>query len=404
MKKRTPTLLLLLIAISVFSTAIIPLQAQTPTAEPFTVEISSEENIDPNMNISFPPPVYAVSGEFSVIGTVNVPNMSSYFIEFRPLRTDLTMDEASEIPWAPASLPTNDPVTDEVLGVWNTRLTPDGLYELRLTVNVTGEAARFHVVTPLRVDNTNSPSIAVGGATPTPITIQRATPTPLGRSTLPPTPTAFTGDPTVTALTDANVRTGDSVDYDVVGFLLTGESAKIIGRSSTGSGWWYIQLSNGRRGFISPGIVSVQGNTGSVSLINPPPTPTPTFTPTPPSTGDVLISGDDLIPDNPRCGEQFKVHANITNAGSRTFSSGGSVLLQNVHIGSGTVTTTASGSFPILAPGENFVVVFDITVSQFPGEDHRIILTADSLNQILEEDEDNNVRTIEYRLRQGSCP
>lgn len=403
MRKQSSTVLLLLLVIGMLYTAIIPLQAQNPTPEPFVVEIGSEEDVDPNMNIAFPLPVYVVSGEFSVIGTVNVPNMSSYFIEFRPLRTDLTMEAADEIPWAPATLPTNDVVDNDIIGVWDTRLTPDGLYELRLTVNVTGQAARFHVVTPIRVDNENAPFV-FGQPTPTPISIQRATATPIGRSTLPPTPTAFTGEPTVTALTDANVRAGDSTAYDEVGFLLTGESARIIGRSSTGSGWWYIQLSNGRRGFISPTIVSVQGDTSNISLINPPATPTPTFTPTPPSTGDALINGSELIPDRPRCGEEFTVQANVTNAGSRQFSSGGTVLLQNVHISSGTVTTTSSAGFPALMPGQNHVVVFDITVSQFPSEDHRLILTVDSLNQILEEDEDNNIFTINYRLRQGTCP
>ena len=73
-----------------------------------------------------------------------------------------------------------------------------------------------------------------------------------------PEPTAETAEdtsPRAVALVNSNVRSGDSTDYQIVGFLLEGETADIRGVSSRGSRWFFIQLANGISGFIHPGIV-----------------------------------------------------------------------------------------------------------------------------------------------------
>jgi chitinase len=95
-----------------------------------------------------------------------------------------------------------------------------------------------------------------------------------------PTPSG----PYVQAFVNANVRQGDSTIYPVIGSLLNGSTAPIIGISNTGSGWYYIQLPNGTRGFISPTTVTAFGNTVGVPPVAPPPPPTPipsTATPIP---------------------------------------------------------------------------------------------------------------------------
>ena len=59
---------------------------------------------DPNANIVFPPPVYVLRGQSPIIGTANLPNMSNYFIEFRPL-TSATTGTAAD-----STTPTPTPV------------------------------------------------------------------------------------------------------------------------------------------------------------------------------------------------------------------------------------------------------------------------------------------------------
>lgn len=355
---------------------------------------------NPNASITFPPPVYVLRGQVEIRGTASQSSMTNYFLEFRALAPDMTVPNANA-PWIPATLPNRNPVNDDVLGVWNTLTAEDGLYELRLTMNVAGGSAVTHVVSPLRIENKLPPFITPEAKTQVP----RVTPTGINRPTLGATPTAFSGLPTVTALTDANVRQGDSTLYGVVGSLLTGQTAQIVGISNSGSGWYYIQLSTGRRGFISPSVVSVSGDISNLTRILPPATPTPTFTPTPPTTGDLIMNGAATAPNNPRCGEPFEVQLNVANIGSNSTTSTFVVRIQDIDIQTNTVTSSGFFVVPVLmAPGQNFVAPVPITVSTFPARDHRIIATVDADNQVLEENESNNTFTYEYRLRQGSCP
>ena len=122
-------------------------------------------SVDPNANITWPPPVLVVRGEFRLYGTANVPNFSSYFIEYRRLNDDFTINEDGT--WLPATLPSSARVTDDVLGVWNTTTIEDGPYEIRMTINVSEGSPVFVLVNPLRVENTRSPS-APATATPEP--------------------------------------------------------------------------------------------------------------------------------------------------------------------------------------------------------------------------------------------
>ncbi len=73
-------LVLVLVAMMLLALAVtVQAQELLPTSTP----------VDPNANISWPPPVYVLRGEFTVRGAANLPNMVSYFLEFRPLNPDL---------------------------------------------------------------------------------------------------------------------------------------------------------------------------------------------------------------------------------------------------------------------------------------------------------------------------
>jgi hypothetical protein len=350
--------------------------------------------------IVYPPPVYVLRGTVQVIGTANLAGQITHFLEYRQLNDDLSIPDPNA-DWIPATLPNRIPVEDDVLGEWDTTETEDGIYELRLTINVRNSGAQFFRVAPLRIENEFSPQ----GATPT-LELLRITPTRvLERPTLAATPTAISAIATVTARVDANVRSGDGTNYPVVGNLLTGESAAVIGISATGSGWYYIQLENGRRGFISPTVVNISGNTLNLPTFFPPATPTPTLTPTPIATGDLLINGHATVPDRPRCGEQFDVQLNVTNSGTLATSSSVLVRIQDVDIATGVITTVGTNFVPVMQPGQNFVVVIPLTISgaQFAGTDHRITATVDANNQVSETNESNNSYTFDYRLREGTC-
>ncbi|MFQ3647884.1 MAG: SH3 domain-containing protein [Anaerolineae bacterium] len=258
--------------------------------------------------ITFPVPAIYVSGDLPIVGTVNVAGLNNYFVEIRELRP--AVPGAPEAPWTPATLPSRVPVLNSVITVLDTTLFPDGLYEIRLAVT-TGSSREYFRVSPIRIVNNPmsvSPYLALmmaeqgGGsgpaAMPTPTSPVLSFPT--AAPTQPPPVvfvTATPSGPYVQSFVNANVRQGDSTAYPIVGSLLNGSTAPIIGISTTGSGWYYIQLPNGVRGFISPTTVTAFGSTVGVPPVAPPPPPTaipstatptatlfPMITPTPSAT------------------------------------------------------------------------------------------------------------------------
>ncbi|MCU0479724.1 MAG: SH3 domain-containing protein [Anaerolineae bacterium] len=362
-----------------------------------TITPNDDTTVNVNANISFPPPIYTLRGEVSVFGSANLPNMSNYFLEFRPVvnRPNTVNNEA----WTPASLPATTPISDNVLGVWDTSIVADGLYELRLTINVRGQSATYFVVSPLRIENETSrfaqinPQLFPSQITDTPTT---------NPNVQPPSTTT----PTVTATIDANVRTGDDTAYPAVGFLLNGQSATILGVSSTGTGWYFIELSDGKRGFISPNTVSVSGNTSNLTRIDPPPFPITPIPPTPtalPPSGNLAASLPDLTPDNPTCNVPFTVLINITNNGTANTTGNATVLFEDFH--NGVLQSSFFRTVPPLAVGQNFVVGSDTwSIATNGGKAHEIRVTIDPEKLVSESNENDNVYSVIYTLQQGTCP
>lgn len=373
--------LLCLIAIFILSA--------TARAQVFTV--------DPGANFSWPPPVYVLRGEFTLYGTANLDNMASYFIEYRRLNDDITANEDGL--WLPATLPRASHVIDDALGVWDTTVVPDGPYELRMTINVTSGNPVFVILSPLRVENTPSPFVVA----PTPEATLAPTGTPPPPPTLQPTPTPFDLTPRVEAVTNANVRSGDGLNYPVISALLVGETAPITGISTTGSGWYQIELPNGGRGWISPAVARATGEMRDVPRIAPPPPPPPTATPTPATQANLVVQSITLSPDPPRCNQTFTITARVANMGSGSTDSGGSISVQDVYIGTGSVTGTTSGAFPPLGPGQTFDAVMRLTVDTYYNEGHRLTLVVDSASQVTETNEGDNAGIREYTLARANC-
>ncbi len=275
-----------------------------------------DAEINPDANISWPPPVYVVRGEVEIRGSANLPDMTNYFVEYRSLLEALTA-ATTDVPWLPATLPRSEAVVDDVLGVWDTTTEADGLYEIRLVVNHVGSAPEIFEVRPLRIENEPPPfaqvtltPVVTTNPIPTIAPTEPAEPT----ATLQPTPTAFDPTPRVTPnqSVSVNVRRGDSTDYQAVGFLEPGETARIVGRSSSGSGWYYIELNSGQRGWIAGGVVQVLGNTAGIPFIDPPATPTPIASPTP-NLPDASIVGVRYDRGEIKEGEEFQIIVRARN-------------------------------------------------------------------------------------------
>ncbi len=83
--------------------------------------------------------------------------------------------------------------------------------------------------------------------------------------------------PTVTVVSNANVRSGPGTVYDPpVGALPAGATANVEGKDSTGT-WWYITFPSGPggRAWISASLVSPNCVPATVAIIAAPPTPRP---------------------------------------------------------------------------------------------------------------------------------
>lgn len=157
------------------------------------------------------------------------------------------------------------------------------------------------VATDRAANGGTPPGPAPAGASPT-NTVLAATSSPTNASsptgtnsptntssptnTIAPAPTV-PGVPAVTALENANVREGPSVDFHIVGALLKGQSATILGRDPFAP-WFYIAFTAGQggKGWVAASTVTTSGDISTVATLNPPPTytPTPTNTPTATST------------------------------------------------------------------------------------------------------------------------
>lgn len=405
MTRRT-TLLLILLMLALTAA---PMLAQNETPQPL-VGIS-DEAANPNANISWPPPVYVLRGQYELRGTANLPNMSNYFIEYRPFSEGVGLSQEEAL-WFPVSLPSTTAVQNDVLAVWDTTTVPDGLYELRLTVNLAGEEEPIMAfVRPLRVENEPPPF----AATPTVIAATPQSPQLIPTLTLPPQLPTSTPLPAPTSTPDltpratinvanANVREGDSTAYRVIRAYQEGTEFTVLAISGRGTGWYLVALPGGGEGWVAPSVVNVTGNLNNLPTRFPPPppaTPTPTLTPTPVTQANLVAGLVVLSPANPRCAETFNVGFDVANLGTGPTASSGTVSLQDTY--NGTVTESTIGGFPVLQPGQTFRVQMPLTVDTFFNENHTLVLVIDPGGQIPETNEGDNRQTLTYELRKGSC-
>ncbi len=382
------------------------------------IEPKDPEMMNPEAHISYPPPVYVVRDSVDIRGTVTLETMRNFFIEFRPLVLDMMdEEEAEDHQWFPATLPRIEAVEDDILGTWNTSGTSDDLYELRLTINTGGDAPEYYRVSPIRVEN-NPPSfaaeqqvVAVEEPAEEPADEMAEEPAEEPEEAAPEPEPTEDPRPRVTATVNSNVRAGDSTVYGVIGFLLDGESALIKGISSRGTGWYYIELANGRSGFIYPGIVNTTGDLSNLPRINPPPPPPPTPVPIPTavpapqqpqSNVDLVIAHVQVSPHGVKCGETYEIQVAVRNAGSGNAPSGGIVSVRDSGQAGAASPQTTRIAYGALTAGSTQVVTGHITPMVHVETLHHITLQVDADNQVAEINEGNNTSaTAPYWLSSG---
>ncbi|MDE2638411.1 MAG: hypothetical protein OXI30_18740 [Chloroflexota bacterium] len=393
---------------------LIPTALAQENAEP--IEPKDAEMVNPEAHISWPPPVYVVRDNVDIRGTVTLAAMRNFFIEFRPLMLGMMDDDEEVNPWLPGTLPRIEAVADDILGSWNTVTLRDGLYELRLTVNTGGAEPEHYRVSPIRVDNAAPPFMAeeqVTAVDEPEAPAEDQAPEPVVEPASEPEP-APTEDPRphVVATVNSNVRAGDSTLYAVIGHLLEGDSALIKGVSSYGTGWYYIELANGRSGFIYPHIVTTRGDLGNLPRINPPPLPptpipVPTAVPAPqqPQTGADLVFHSVRVDPHPAdCNETYRIDVTVRNAGSGAATSGGNILVSDRGVNGTAQAQTTNIAFGPLAPGHTQEVFGHLTPTLHYDTIHHISLQLDSNNQVAETNEGNNFHAdAPYYMARGSC-
>ncbi len=143
---------------------------------------------DETVAITWPPPVYDISGTITVYGSANPPDFAAYYLEVAEYEVENPL-------WIPISLPARTAVVNGALANWDTSATPDGLYQLRLQVQLSSVERLYSVNGPIRVGNqlarpageavVAQPTIALPAAEPTAVPTPTLAPRPNAVSELP---------------------------------------------------------------------------------------------------------------------------------------------------------------------------------------------------------------------------
>jgi hypothetical protein len=151
------------------------------------------------------------------------------------------------------------------------RQTQDALYTAA-AVTIQAQLAGPAAVAPSETSAPVATSV-VSALPPAAPTGAMTTPSPSVISPQPPAPQA---SPTpavvlIRARVDTNCRAGPSADFEAVGYLVTDQTARVLGRDSA-SQWWYIELSErlGQFCWVWGETTELEGDLSRLPVITPP--------------------------------------------------------------------------------------------------------------------------------------
>jgi branched-chain amino acid transport system substrate-binding protein len=190
-----------------------------------------------------------------------------------------------------------------------------------------------------------------------------------------------------------NVRTGPGLEYDVLGQLRQGETARVLG-ATVNFDWVVIEF-RGQQGWLATYLLEVIGDRSTVPVIAPPPTPTPppaTPTPTPAPVADIIIVS--AAPSQLTRGIANTINVTVQNAGTLpagAFAIAATFPPDNVF---------AAANLPGLAGGQQVIVPLTFTPNGATGN-FNVVIVAD-LNQQVNEgptgEANNDDFTFNYRI------
>lgn len=216
-------------------------------------------------------------------------------------------------------------------------------------------------------------------------------PAPLPNITPTPVPTNTPEGVSIT-ISNArqNVRSGPSIQFDILGQLNEGEQARVIGASIDYT--WVVIDFRGQQGWLATYLLEVHGELNRVPIIAPPPTPTVgvTPTPTPAPEPDIVIDAAGVLPSPIIPGQPFTVSVTVRNAGNSnagTFAIASTFPPNNVYI---------PALIPSLNVGQSVVVTLNGTLTNTGF--YTTAIVADINNEVAEgaNGELNNTFTFSY--------
>jgi hypothetical protein len=151
---------------------------------------------------------------------------------------------------------------------------------------------------------------------------------PSPTDTLEPTPTfSITPSPTdttprVSVSVDTNCRSGPGVEYDLLGALLVGETAKIVARAETGFYWIIENPDKAGTCWLWAEYATTTGDTSGLLVMTAPPSPTPSPTLTPALAFTVQYN------NYHNCGGTIYVTFYVANTGSMPLESAEVAVVQ----------------------------------------------------------------------------
>jgi hypothetical protein len=108
-------------------------------------------------------------------------------------------------------------------------------------------------------------------------------------------------------------------------------------------------------------------------------------------TALATVNALEIQDPNPTCGRPFAVHVNVTNQ-SGAASLPGTVTLQNIHRGTGSTNYTGYQNYPVIDPGGNFVVVFQVLVNSYVSEGQELVASTNG-----------STFSTKYDIKRGGC-
>lgn len=224
------------------------------------------------------------------------------------------------------------------------------------------------------------------------------TPSPESLTPAAAEPTATACSPIVTANLNANVRSGPSTDYDIVGYLPAGGTAPVAGKNDAGT-WWYIEFAGGTGGhaWIAGSVTTSSCLPATLSVIAAPPLPTavpPTDTeeppPAPAAKPDLIISEFTISPATPIQGQPAHVRIGAYNQGN---AAAGQFVVQWYGL-----STFSSPSCTWTVNHSNahggHILECDFTFSSWYPTNKTSLAIVDANHQVDESNESNNQGTI----------